>query len=501
MRTRRHRSRRDRVSWSERLRSDRSRLLVAALFIGAVFLIGGGSRSDIVSLTVLRPLAVLVLFYGLYNLDPRIPVRWGAPFWLLLVLTVWTALQLVPLPHDLWAGLPGREMPAVHDALVFSAGVARPLSLTPSGTWNTLFSLTVPLAVMICCAQVDRTARLRLLGVVFAAIALNAIVATLQILGPPSGPLYFFRVTNYNNPVGLFSNRNHLAIFLASALPLVVHAMLASQHDARRRPLVLAVAVGAVVSTLVVVLASGSRAGTLLFAGSLAASSVLWLASSYRRGALKSGAGGRLVPLVSAGVVALATGLAILSTARTTSIDRFLDESLDADLRVRVAPQLWDMLTSYFPFGSGFGSFASAYSAIEPFALLRPTYLNHAHNDFLEFPIEGGAVALALMGAFAVWFTVVLARSLRGLWSSRMRTATIDVAPFACLALAVLIAGSLGDYPLRTPAITAWAALLCCLLQAPRTTGETRHLPADPGQATRPRPGQPQAKVFKRSLP
>lgn len=472
------RSRRDRRRPPYVPLSDRTRLFAAAVFLGAVFLIGGGSRSDIVSLTILRPLAVVALGFALYGLVPRKLAHLGAPFWLLLVLAIWTALQLIPLPHGLWTSLPGREMPAAHDAFLFPGRVARPLSLVPSGTWNALFSLTVPLAVMVSCARLNHAERMRLLGVVFAAAALSAVIATLQILGPPRGPLYFYRITNYNNPVGLFSNRNHFAIFLASVLPLVAHALLQGQLDTRRRPLVIAASVAAMVSMLVLVLASGSRAGTLLFAVSLVASCALWLASAYRRGTLKGETSGRLISVASSGFVALATGLAILSTTRTTAIDRFLAESIDADLRVKVAPQLWDMLATYFPFGSGFGSFASAYTMIEPFGLLRPTYLNHAHNDFLEFPIEGGIVAVGLMLAFAIWFAVAALRAGRTLWGSRKRTAPVEVVPFALLALAVLIAGSVGDYPLRTPSIAAWAALLCCLLVAPRKEGNATGQPA-----------------------
>lgn len=463
-----NRSRRDRRTWSDLVLSDRTRLAVAAVFLSAAFLMGGGSRSDIVSLVILRPLAVVAIGFALYGIDARTLMRQGTPFWLLLALLAWIALQLVPLPHGMWANLPGREIPATHDLLLFPGGVARPLSLVPTGTWNSLFSLTVPLAVMLGCARLDHAEQVQLLGVVFAAAALSALVAALQILGPPNGPLYFFRITNYNNPVGLFSNRNHFAIFLASVQPLVVGALIQGQFAARPRPLVITASVAAMVCMLVLVLASGSRAGTLLFAGSLAASCALWLTLAYRRGSLTRGIGGRFIPVASGGAIALATGLAILSTTRTTAIDRFLDESIDADLRVKVVPQLWEMLTTYFPFGSGFGSFARAYTTFEPFALLRPTYLNHAHNDFLEFPIEGGVVAAGLMLAFAVWLAAAALRTRRMLWGSRKRLAPIEVAPFAVLALAILIGGSVGDYPLRTPAIAAWAALLCCLIAAPR---------------------------------
>jgi Na+-transporting NADH:ubiquinone oxidoreductase subunit NqrB len=39
---------------------------VFVAFIGIVFLLGGSSRPDIFSLIILRPLAVIAIFFGLY---------------------------------------------------------------------------------------------------------------------------------------------------------------------------------------------------------------------------------------------------------------------------------------------------------------------------------------------------------------------------------------------------------------------------------------------------
>lgn len=143
------------------------------------------------------------------------------------------------------------------------------------------------------------------------------------------------------------------------------------------------------------------------------------------------------------------------------------------DLRFQVLPQLKQMLFAFFPVGSGFGSFQYAYHMFEPASVLRTAYLNHAHNDMLQFLIEGGLVAGVLMIAFAAWFIREGLRAARLVAESRARHVVPARDAFVWLSMALLLAGSIGDYPLRTPALMAYAVLLCGILHrrvAERTT-------------------------------
>src|SRR3546814_6402182 len=47
----------------------------------------------------------------------------------------------------------------------------------------------------------------------------SAVLGLLQILSGPSSPAYLYRIANNDSMVGLFSNRNHHAIFLACTIP------------------------------------------------------------------------------------------------------------------------------------------------------------------------------------------------------------------------------------------------------------------------------------------
>src|SRR3546814_20495207 len=83
-----------------------------ALFflVGAAFLLGGGARSDVTSLLLLRPLAVLVLAIGLLaptpTASPRFPPMWrfgGASEGLRL-------LHLLPFTPEIWSAFPGSQI-------------------------------------------------------------------------------------------------------------------------------------------------------------------------------------------------------------------------------------------------------------------------------------------------------------------------------------------------------------------------------------------------------
>lgn len=437
--------------------------LVAGAWFAICFLLGGGSRADIVSLIVLRPAAVLVIGWSLYRPRPGALLTAWAPFWLLLALIVWAAVSLIPLPYSVWSALPGREVVAANDAVIGMGRIARPISMSPSLTWNALWSLTVPFATMLALANLDRDGRMLIRFVVFALAAFAALLGVMQVVGPPNGPLYFYRVTSAGNAVGLFSNRNHFAIFLASLIPLLLHLFVS--WWARRgpgRPIMLAVSAAGTVAAVVVALSTGSRAGVLLSVAALAGTCGIWFFSKAGRVAV-AGASRRRLIAISASLLALVFGgtAALFSSGRSSGFDRLFAEAIDQDLRAQILPRLWDMAVAYFPAGSGMGTFARVYKLAEPLDLLGPKYLNQAHADYLQLVIEGGIVGIALLVIFGFWLISV------GISAARLGLSTRvpPIAPYAWLSFALLLAGSVGDYPLRTPSLMAYAVLLCFLIR------------------------------------
>lgn len=452
--------------WSDRLYSPGSRYAALCSLVAIAFLFGGGSRADIASLVALRPLAILLGAYALIVLRRDQFARLGPPTWLTLAVTLLAALQLVPLPPGLWTTLPGRELVAEISANLGLADIWRPLTLAPGRTTNTLFAMSVPLAAFALVAIQRGGDRRRLVWPLLIAGAVSALLGLLQILGPPKSGLYLYRITNPGVAVGLFANRNHNALFLASLIPLLGYVALSARAFGRRGPLVVAACGGGALFAFPLILVNGSRAGAAAALAMVAATGALWWL--YHRPEAGKGSGGALERWAGAlmlGGVALLAGLTY-GLSRSLVSQRLLDEPLGEEMRIKAFSHLLEMIAAYFPVGSGLGSFDLAYKVIEPDELLQPQFLNQAHNDLLQLLIEGGLPAALILLAGLWWFVRAGLRSWRAFTgSARNKREGPDPAIFAFLSLGALLAGSLVDYPLRTPALMCTAVLLCCIIE------------------------------------
>ena len=472
----------------EQQRADAGRFAVLAVFVMAVFVLGGGARDDLQSLLLLRPAAVGFAAWALWVAAPGDLKAIRIPLALLLVLVVLIAVQLVPLPPEVWHALPGREAIARRDALVGLSDNWRPLSLSPSKSWNSLVSLIVPLAALLLLAVQPATSRLRIVEVLLIVAATSAVLGLAQILGPAGGPLYFYNITNEASAVGLFANRNHHASFLAASFPLLGWYFLFAIRSELllSRLWVSCVVGGAGLWTLVIAL-SGSRSGLVLFG--LAVAVVLFqFRMAQKRGRFSRQRGPLPFsprPLSTrwarialwAGLVA-AVVAAIWVVPQLPAFQRFGAEAYAADVRFSAAPTIFAMAREAFPAGMGFGAFEHAYKAYEPDALLTSSYLNQAHNDFLQLAVEAGLPGLMLLVLALFWlggrFRAVLP------W---LRRAEPDawLALTALGSLGLLAAASTVDYPLRTPSQMVFAVLLVVFALYPPSA--TR--PARPGNEQR----------------
>ena len=449
------------------LASDRARLGALAGFILLVALTGGASRADVASLVVLRPLAFGFAGYALILASPAQLRAVAAPLAILASFGLLMLLQLVPLPPAWWQSLAGRGEVAAALAQAGVEPVWRPLSLTPGNTLNALFALIVPLAAVLLAAIQPPTHHRLLWQMLVVLAAVSALLGLAQLAGPPAGPLYLYRITNNGSSVGLFANRNHQAMLLAATIPLLAHwAML---QLTRGRALFALLAGLASCLLLPLIALTGSRAGAALAAVALVASA----AASLRLAApallaRRKGKGLRAhLPAVPLALAALASacGASLWSLTQSRAASRLSEQGLGDELRLRVFPYLLDLCEKYAPWGSGFGSFEQVYAIVEPIDLLGPTYLNQAHDDLLQLVIEGGVGASLLLLASLAW----LARSGWRLWR-HFATDIRDIdarrsrALFAFIALAMLLAGGLLDYPLRTPLGAMFAAILAAMI-------------------------------------
>ena len=154
-------------------------------------------------------------------------------------------------------------------------------------------------------------------------------------------------------------------------------------------------------------------------------------------------------------------GVLIVGQSSVLGLLRIANTDAAADHRSSFATTTWNAALQYFPTGSGFGSFVPIYQTREMPETLVPEYVNHAHNDWLELLLEGGLPAVVLLGLFLVWLGIGGLRAWRGNLFAQ-RTGFVVVA--------LLIAHSVVDYPLRTPALMVFFAIFCGLIALPVQT-------------------------------
>lgn len=444
------------------------RFWVFAAFLALVLLTGGGSRDDVSSLVILRPACAFFAAYAITVAAPGDFARVRVPLLLLTALALWMVIQLIPLPPGLWSALPGRAAIAGTDRLIGLGDIWRPISLSPSKTVNSLASLVVPAAALLLYAVQADAERRRLFGILMFAAAATALLGIAQFGSGGTGPLYLYARTNFGTPVGFFANRNHNAVFIATIL-LIAAYMFAEYRRLTRRGdrSVAPAAIGFVFALVLVTLfINGSRAGLLI--GTLALGMGVALYIWQRRMEPKDGHTRPMglwtgyLPIALVLVIAIAGGLALFSEA--SSFDRLVNLSLGEELRVQILPQVAAMANDNWLFGTGFGSFEHAYRSYEISEWLRGEYVNNAHDDWLQWIIEGGLPAMLILLGFILWMGSRFVAHWKARVDAPARTGMVIT---ALGVLVLLLVASLLDYPLRVPTMMVYAMLMVALIADP----------------------------------
>ena len=437
-------------------------ILVVSMALG-----GGSSKTFIASLLYVRPVAILCL--GVLLITP-VQRNWRglkSPALLLLLFAIWMCLQLVPLPPTVWSMLPGHAPFLEASAAIGAAPPWRPLTLNIDLTLASLFTLAPAAAVIVAYAGFTSQERARTVPTVLAIVASSALVALIQVAGGENSAAYLYTPTSRDLPVGLLANRNHQAALLALGLPVLTLWLRnsASQHQQRRRPrpverVSFLYSLGAVTAIIFVLIAlvSGSRAGLILCTGGLITSALL-----FGRSILALNTRKRWM-IVSGSLAALLVVLLLaVIMGRALVLDRLDTTGISSDQRFRAFPVLVKLIRTYFPFGSGMGTFDPVFRMFEPDADLDRGFFNNAHNDLIELVITGGLPALTLLMGLVAWLSARLIAAIR------IKGAADAVTTRGWVGLSVIVllmAASLFDYPLRTPLLSMVFAIACCWASA-----------------------------------
>jgi O-antigen ligase len=382
-------------------------------------------------------------------------------------------LHLLPLPPLIWQALPGREFVG---ATITAAGAApkwMPLSLSPPLTHLSLLTLLPPFAAFIASLTLSSRERWIPIIVILVFVLASILLGLIQRFQGPESPLYFYEYSNFGSATGTFANRNSFAALLYVAIPLTWALAFRSLRDERiNRYIIMGVAALMLLIIILGLAVAGSRAGILLGMIALFGSSFLaW-------GQQKSSS----IPLGSRfAITAMIGALLIVGQFGMVTILRLADTDLLSDYRTQVFAASLRTAWTYFPIGSGFGTFVPIYAMHETPATMHNTYVNHVHNDWLELWIEGGIPVALILVAFLYWYF----RSSIQVWGAGSRYGASLLPRAATLAAGLLLLHSLVDYPLRAPALASLFGLFAAFItSAPINARGGRRVPRDQMEST-----------------
>jgi hypothetical protein len=438
-----------------RVASGAAFLAYTSVVVVLAMLFGGGGNQGW-SDAVVQLAALPLLASALFKLNPSQLDRYGQ--WAIALLCAVLALpllQLIPLPPSFWGGLPGRgEVASAYEA----AGMAvpwLPISLDPTATWLALLSLLPPTAIFLAMLSLEQSSRRFLILLLLIIVFASAVLDLLQTMGGQGSPLRFYALTAPDRAVGFFANPDHHAAFLYSAVPFAVAWAIGLVLDHRRnRAIGLTSLVLLMLMIILGMTVTRSRAGMAL----LLVASFSGVLLAWRHDRAQSGR--RLLG------VAIAANMVALLVAFQFGFVGFMqrvEQSGIEEIRWPAAQVTTQAAMANLPLGSGLGTFVPIFERFAPRTLIQHAYVNHAHDDWLELWLTGGAPAIVLIVGFLVWFTASTFRVWRG---GQVKGPVLDIAlaQAASIVIVLLLLHSVVDYPLQIPTLSVLFAIACAYL-------------------------------------
>lgn len=274
----------------------------------------------------------------------------------------------------------------------------------------------------------DRERFLHAVLIFASAISILAICTVLT--SPPAKVFWFFETGSGSLTLGPFVYRNQFAAFVEAVLPLALWRAILD----RRRSILYSMLAAILFAS---VIAGGSRTGTFLCLAEILGTPVAAF--------LRSQIPGRTLARVVAGCVAAVAAFTLVVGWET--IWKRFEEPNPYSVRADLVRSSLAMIRDRPLTGFGLGAWSSAYPAYARFD--NGTFVNQAHNDWVQWAAEGGLPFFLLMLAIALWCVRPAVKSLWG------------------IGMLAVFAHGLIDYPMQQrPALAAFFFAMIGILAA-----------------------------------
>ena len=382
-----------------------------------------------------------------------------------LLIALVPLLQLLPIGQGLWASGPAREA-LQQDLAAVGVDLTPRWTLSPQGTERALWALLPALAAFLAAITLDGRGRRWLLKAILVLVLANVLFAFFQAGLPQDSALRLYQDFNAGFG-GLLVNTNHMAtaliIGMVIAVGLAAHEW-RHRDDAPQRAHRWALYAAIATACLLLVPLSTSRAGMALALPALALALVLTGAVPLHR----LGRSRRTTALLL--VAAVIAVIGVRAAMGWMAVDQA------EELRHAMATATRAMAIDNAPLGSGIGSFVDVFAQAAPEALQLGSYVNHAHNEYVQWVLTGGWLAVL---ALVLTTALLLVAGWRII---RLRGHGLDtrMAASAFVAIVTVLAHSWVDFPLRTLTLMTTTAALAGLMLAALADAR-RRVPSEAG--------------------
>lgn len=430
----------------------------------------------------LLTLWLLLAAIGLISMDTRRFRRLLWPLLMWLIWMGWIGCQVIEM--DLTEIARYSPQAFVLHQMVVNAGLTSP-NVISIGRGTTLDALLLTsgyfglywLVILTCWRQPER---LRwVLGALVFSGALQALYGSLMTLSGVEYGFFAKKLYYLGFSTGTFVNRNHLAGYLEITAAAGVGLILADLE--RRRETTswrqrfsglitllfsnkLRVRIALTIMAIGIVL-SRSRMGNTAFFISLCVCGLGYILLRERQLAIKAALLFLSLLLIDLLIVNHWFGLSKV-------VERIEKTEISTESRARLYDELPPVAAAYAKTGSGLGTFAQAYAPFRSTAMRE--YMDHAHNDYLEFIIETGVpgfvILLIFVGGHAIHALHVILRR-----RSRLPAA---VCFSALMALAAYAIHATADFNLQIPANAASLVILLALCACCSSRSKTKKVHA-----------------------
>lgn len=424
-----------------------------SLFLFLCILLGGTSQAVMGPKIILYVFSTLIIgtFFFSYSKNDILK-RPSLVTTLFIIFIGYVLLQLLPLPSNIWTLLPGRGLIVQSFSAMDVALPWLPIAITPGKVLSALLSILPALTLFLLAAHFADKQEIRLaLWSLLVAAALSLLLGVAQVISGMKS-LYLYEITNSIHPVGIFSNNNHQATLMAIAASFsIAHMINYNRMEQRSSRLPYVLCGFLTMAFLLALLLNGSSASYVLIMVVTVSLFVAFFVNG-KQGGRRIG-----VLLCTAMVAIILVDFFLLGNTQKSFMHSLTDDGTTS--RQEIFLTTWSIIKEHIIFGSGLGSFPTVYASYEGVENITASYVNHAHNDILEFIMELGLVGLGIILGIIFWWL----RSIRALFKTRSEFS--HMAKAGAIVLLVIFVHSLIDYPIRTLTISSIAGLSAGLLQ------------------------------------